>query len=174
MSLCVCCVLWRVVCVWCVLCLQSEVNQHPRECVCMCAADYGDTPFGAPTRIAMEDWPYDKAIVQLPGAFSKVRTRIVHVWSRAGCCAGSVSRSAHCSILLCSPSSSLLFSSLHPPPPPPSSSSPTPPSPPPPSPGPPSPPPPPPPPPPFSLSRTRLPTYLSTYLYSLCPTVVVC
>jgi hypothetical protein len=45
----------------------------------MCAADYGDEPFGAPTRVAMMDWPYDKALIQLPGAFSKVRSSAVHV-----------------------------------------------------------------------------------------------
>jgi hypothetical protein len=69
----------RVVLCCVVLCPQSDVNKHPAECVCMCAADYGDEPFGAPTRVAMMDWPYDKALIQLPGAFSKVRSSAVHV-----------------------------------------------------------------------------------------------
>jgi hypothetical protein len=76
----VCRVASRCVALCCVvLCPQSDVNKHPAECVCMCAADYGDEPFGAPTRVAMMDWPYDKALIQLPGAFSKVRSSAVHV-----------------------------------------------------------------------------------------------
>ncbi len=51
--------------------VQSDVNTHPVQCVCMAVADYNDVLSGVPLEAALSDWPYSKAVISLHGAFSR-------------------------------------------------------------------------------------------------------
>ena len=51
--------------------LASSVNRHPPQCVCAAAGDYNDVVVGPTVWEAMEDWPYNKAVIQLKGPFSR-------------------------------------------------------------------------------------------------------
>ena len=51
--------------------VQSDVNTFPVQCLCIAVADYNDVVSGAPLSAALEDWPYDKAVISLHGNFSR-------------------------------------------------------------------------------------------------------
>ena len=51
--------------------VTSPVNQFPVACLCMAVADFNDVVSGPPIDAALEDWPYDKAVVSLHGLFSR-------------------------------------------------------------------------------------------------------
>ena len=51
--------------------VQSDVNTFPVQCLCIGVADYNDVVTGVPLDVALEDWPYDKAVISLHGNFSR-------------------------------------------------------------------------------------------------------
>jgi hypothetical protein len=51
--------------------IKSDVNTFPAQCVCHGVADYNDVTSGVPLEAALEDWPYDRAVIRLHGAFSR-------------------------------------------------------------------------------------------------------
>jgi hypothetical protein len=51
--------------------IKSDVNTFPAQCVCHGVADYNDVTSGVPLEAALEDWPYDRAVIHLHGAFSR-------------------------------------------------------------------------------------------------------
>jgi len=51
--------------------VQSPVNKVPAQCLCLAVADFNDVVSGVPIGLALEDWPYDKAVISLHGPFKR-------------------------------------------------------------------------------------------------------
>ncbi len=51
--------------------VRSPVNKVPAQCLCLAVADFNDVVSGVPIGLALEDWPYAKAVISLHGPFSR-------------------------------------------------------------------------------------------------------